>query len=100
MECFAGNPVHPALLRYLTTQNFVAPFPAVQTIELIAIFLQMFKEFCRQTSANETEIIQRWIKIEQQIFEYATLEEKRVVKDLLVQYNAVDEVTVNAGNFN
>lgn len=51
----------------------------------------MFKEFCRQTSANETDIKQRWMEIERQIFEYAPLEEKKVVKDLLVQYSASNE---------
>lgn len=55
----------------------------------------MLKEFCRQLSVDESEIKQRWRKIEKQIFEYAPLEEKKVVKDLLVQYNRTS--TVNAG---
>ena len=53
----------------------------------------MFKELSTNQHHNiEAEINQRWTKIEQQIFECALLEEKRAVKDLLVQYSSDDKV--------
>ena len=57
----------------------------------------MFKEFCQQTSADEIEIQQRWMKIERQIFQYAPLEEKKTVRDILSQYNAIDEINAGEG---
>ena len=58
---------------------------------LILSKIQMLKEFCSLTGAEESTFKENWKKYEDLAFKYAPLEQKRSVKLLLSQYMAEEQ---------
>ena len=57
--------------------------------------MQMLNEFCALTGAEESNFTEAWGKYEKLVFQYAPLEKKKSVTNLLQQYQADD--SDNAG---
>ena len=60
------------------------------TFRILCLTLQMLNKFCQMTGAIQNDFKQTWEEYEMLIMKYAPLEDKRAVKTLLLDYEAVE----------
>ena len=51
----------------------------------------MMSEFCLIAGADENKIKERWMRCQDRVIQYAPLEQKRVVKQLLNEMKSTDD---------
>lgn len=51
----------------------------------------MINAFCLITGANVEECDQQWMKCQEQILKYAPLEQKKSVKTIMKNFNAMED---------